>query len=290
MQSKILLLIFSLVISYVSSCTNGHSSIIPVLRDVEAELPKFIQDLRNMTSTIYNSYENDPCNKINTTNITNTTCPCNNTNITDSNDDTNKTNTSCPCNNTNTTDQCAKRLKKCDVTDLIDIYKKGYKYWSSLVEERLFKGILSNKENLEALFSLLLDSLPIDKNHSEKLLPLLSEVKLENIDQVLGFSLLYNNKKLPKKGWYNSFFIEKSCSDPNNLNILTTGINIGRVINKDIFMFKQGEGNLFEGDYKDEILEVDEDLCINEYNVLMKLLQTSIYANSADLIEAFDDF
>ena len=289
MKSKILLLIFSLVISYVSSCTNGHSSIVPVLRDIETVFPKFIQDLRNMTSTIYNSYENDPCKKINITNTTNTTCPCNNTNTTDSYNDTNKTNTSCPCNHTNITDECAKRPKKCDVADLIDIYKKGYKFWSSMVEERLFKGIINNKENLQGLFSLLLDSLPINKDDSEKLLPLLTKVKIENIDQVLGFSLLYNNKKYPKKGWYNSLFIEKSCSDSNNLNILSTGITIGRIINKDIFMFKQGEGNLFEGNYKDEILEIDEDLCVNEYNVLMKLLQTSIYANSADLIEAFDD-
>ena len=185
----------------------------------------------------------------------------------------------------------AEKVPECQTSELKPVCSKGYRYWSSHTEERLYKGVSTNKEDLNAFFSLILSNFNMDQDDKMGLLRILSTMRYSDYIQVIGIDVLYSRSNpANNKGMYFSIFAERNCKNDDEIDFLYTGINSEFKLSKDVFILEECSGGFLRGTHCDKKhVDREADLSREQYNALLTLLQVSVYSKAAELVEAFKD-
>ena len=182
-----------------------------------------------------------------------------------------------------------KNMKECQTSKLKSICK-GYNYWNSQSNAKIWKGIGKDKENIENFFAILMDNLPIEKTDAQKILPYFKKMaKFADFTEVLGPDLINdkNVRESAKKGCYFSIFMESNCENKSEFDLLFTSVKTNVQLGKDIFLLKEVSGNFFSGSYDDKAVEQNANLIREQYGALLNLLQFSSYLNALEMIKLF---
>ena len=229
MKSKILLLIFTFLLSNILSCENGKSQIVEILKNIIKSLPELQKKVE--------------------------------------------------------------KLPECKTSELKPVCSKGYRYWSSHTEERLFKGVPTNKEDIDTFFSMILNNLNMDQEDRKRLLPLLTPITYLDFINVIGVDVLYNrNNTAANNSMFFSFFAERNCENNDEIDFLYTGIKSNFKLPKDVYILQECEGGFLNGTHcETKNISWETELRREQYNALLTLLQVSVYSNAVELVEAFKD-
>ena len=133
-------------------------------------------------------------------------------------------------------------ITNCETSELKPTCSKGYSYFSSIKEERLFKAIRRNQENLDAFLEILIGGLPIIEADKAQLLEAMYPMSYSGFEEIIGMDLLYDRENVQKnKGVYFTIFVDKNCSDKKALDFLYVGIKSQFILNKDVFALEESE-------------------------------------------------
>ena len=183
-------------------------------------------------------------------------------------------------------------MPDCETSELKPTCSKGYSYFSSKREERLFKAIKKNTENTEAFFEILLGGLPIIEEDKEKLMNLMETMRYSGFQDIIALDLLYDRENVQRnKGVYFNILIDKTCGDEKNaLDFLYVGIKAQFILNKDVFALEESSKNLFGSrKSKTNYFETNANLSREQYKNLLDYLQLSAFSDAENIVKAFDD-
>ena len=186
--------------------------------------------------------------------------------------------------------ESVKNLKGCQTSELKPVCSKGYSYFTSIKEERLFKGVTRNKENLGAFYSLLLDGLPIIEADKSKIQEILEPLAYSGYEEIIGIDLIYDREHIQNnKGTYFTIFIDRNCNNKNALDFLYTGFQSQFILNKDVFALEESDKSFLGGRHTTIHYEEREaNLSRDQYKDLLNLLQLGAFSDAADMVEAFE--
>ena len=183
------------------------------------------------------------------------------------------------------------KLPECQTAELKPLCSGDYKYYGSYTEERFFKGVSKKEEDINAFFSLILDSLKMNKEDQNRFLTFLTTIKYTSYTEATGINVLDNkNGQTLNNSMLFSFFVESNCKNDNEFDFLYTGIKPEFKLSKDVFLLEESSGNFFgKTDQETKKVEVNADLSRDQYNALIALYQVSVYPRALKLVEALKD-
>ena len=182
-------------------------------------------------------------------------------------------------------------LKGCQTSDLKPVCSKGYAYFSSIKEERLFKAIKRNGENLDAFFEILLGGLPIIESDKSKLMEILQPMRYSGFENILGMDLLYDRENVQRNnGVFFTIYVDKTCNDKKALDFLYVGIKSNFILNKEVFALEKSDKSLLGSKHSStDMVNYEANLSRDQYKDLLDLLQLGAFADAEDMVKAFED-